>query len=82
MTVHKTFHCYTVRAKQGGGQSARDAKGGNAPKSAGASLRRYNEQALVQVSKGNHSSAPRFTIKAKIKIVICVLTVYSNYLSE
>ncbi|KAJ1527051.1 hypothetical protein ONE63_008592 [Megalurothrips usitatus] len=46
--VHKTFHCYTVRAKQGGSQSSRDSKGGNHPKSAGASLRRYNEQALVQ----------------------------------
>lgn len=46
--VHKTFHCYTVRAKQGGSQSTRDNKGGSHPKSAGASLRRYNEQALVQ----------------------------------
>lgn len=46
--VHKTFHCYTVRAKQGGSQSTRDSKGGSHPKSAGASLRRYNEQALIQ----------------------------------
>ncbi|XP_026277255.1 ankyrin repeat and zinc finger domain-containing protein 1 [Frankliniella occidentalis] len=46
--VHKTFHCYTVRAKQGGSQSTRDSRGGNHPKSAGASLRRYNEQQLVQ----------------------------------
>lgn len=47
--VHKTFHCYTVRAGQGGSQSSRDNKsGGSHPKSAGASLRRYNEQALVQ----------------------------------
>lgn len=46
--VHKTFHCYTVRAGQGGSQSARDNKsGGSHPKSAGASMRRYNEQALV-----------------------------------
>ncbi|XP_030751996.1 ankyrin repeat and zinc finger domain-containing protein 1-like [Sitophilus oryzae] len=46
--VHKTFHCYTVRAGQGGSQSSRDSKsGGSHPKSAGASLRRYNEQALV-----------------------------------
>lgn len=49
--LHKTFHCYTVRAGQGGSQSSRDNKsGGSQPKSAGASLRRYNEQALVQVS--------------------------------
>ncbi|CAG9826943.1 unnamed protein product [Diabrotica balteata] len=47
--LHKTFHCYTVRAGQGGSQGARDNKsGGSQPKSAGASLRRYNEQALVQ----------------------------------
>lgn len=45
--VHKTFHSYTVRAKQGSSQSTRDNKG-NHPKSAGASLRRYNEQALTQ----------------------------------
>merc|ERR1711935_365759 len=47
--LHKTFHCYTVRAKQGGSQGAADNKsGGSHPKSAGASLRRYNEQSLVQ----------------------------------
>lgn len=48
--VHKTFHCYTVRAGQGGAQGTRDGKsGGSQPKSAGASLRRYNENALAQV---------------------------------
>jgi hypothetical protein len=48
--VHKTFHCYTVRARQGGTQSSRDGRsGGSHPKSAGASLRRYNEAALIQV---------------------------------
>ncbi|EFA08600.1 tRNA endonuclease ANKZF1 [Tribolium castaneum] len=53
VVVHKTFHCYTVRAGQGGAQSSRDAKsGGSGPKSAGASLRRYNEQALVQHVRG------------------------------
>lgn len=46
--LHKTFHCYTVRAGQGGSQSAKDNSGSH-PKSAGASLRRYNESALVQV---------------------------------
>lgn len=41
---HKTFHRYTVRKKQGGTQSSRDGKNGtSAPKSAGASMRRYNE---------------------------------------
>ncbi|CZT50685.1 probable Found in Mitochondrial Proteome [Rhynchosporium secalis] len=45
--AHKTFHRYTTRRKQGGAQSANDnAKG--AAHSAGADLRRYNEQALVE----------------------------------
>ncbi|KAK1939204.1 Protein vms-1 [Phytophthora citrophthora] len=43
---HKTFQRYTTRRKQGGAQSASDA-GGKA-KSAGATLRRYNEAALKQ----------------------------------
>nr|CAD7459685.1 unnamed protein product [Timema tahoe] len=50
VVVHKTFHSYTVRAGQGGGQSSRDSRsGGSHPKSAGASLRRYNEASLLQV---------------------------------
>lgn len=44
---HKTFQRYTVRRKQGGSQSANDGAGGKA-KSAGATLRRYNEAALKQ----------------------------------
>ncbi|CAL8343672.1 unnamed protein product [Boreogadus saida] len=44
---HKTFHRYTVRAKRGTAQGVRDARG-NAPKSAGAALRRYNEAALLK----------------------------------
>ncbi|KAH6646964.1 hypothetical protein BKA67DRAFT_663326 [Truncatella angustata] len=44
--AHKTFHRYTTRRKQGGSQSANDnAKG--AAHSAGSSIRRYNEQALI-----------------------------------
>jgi hypothetical protein len=44
--AHKTFHRYTTRRKQGGSQSANDnAKG--AAHSAGSSIRRYNEGALV-----------------------------------
>lgn len=42
---HKTFHRYTTRRKQGGSQSASDNARGKA-KSAGSSLRRYNEAAL------------------------------------
>lgn len=45
--AHKTFHRYTTRRKQGGSQSANDnAKG--AAHSAGAGIRRYNEQALIE----------------------------------
>ncbi|KAK4137087.1 hypothetical protein BT67DRAFT_454743 [Trichocladium antarcticum] len=45
--AHKTFHRYTTRRKQGGSQSANDSAKG-AAHSAGASIRRYNEQALVE----------------------------------
>ncbi|KAF2107204.1 ankyrin repeat and zinc finger domain-containing protein 1 [Lophiotrema nucula] len=44
--AHKTFHRYTTRRKQGGSQSANDSAKG-AAHSAGSSLRRYNETALV-----------------------------------
>lgn len=48
--MHKTFHSYTVRAKQGAVQTSRDSRTlGSHPKSAGASLRRYNEASLIQV---------------------------------
>ncbi|KAM4561241.1 tRNA endonuclease ANKZF1 [Fundulus diaphanus] len=46
---HKTFHRYTVRAKRGSSQGLRDSQNrGHMAKSAGASLRRYNEAALVK----------------------------------
>ncbi|XP_048342939.1 ankyrin repeat and zinc finger domain-containing protein 1 isoform X3 [Sphaerodactylus townsendi] len=45
--VHKTFHRYTVRARRGTAQGVRDAQG-CMPKSAGASLRRHNEAALLK----------------------------------
>lgn len=43
---HKTFHRYTTRRKQGGAQSTSDAAKG-AAHSAGSSLRRHNEMALM-----------------------------------
>lgn len=43
----KTFHRYTTRRKQGGSQSASDNARGKA-NSAGSSIRRYNEQALIK----------------------------------
>lgn len=45
--AHKTFHRYTTRRKQGGSQSANDNAKGNAH-SAGSSIRRYNETALIE----------------------------------
>lgn len=45
--AHKTFHRYTTRRKQGGSQAANDSAKG-AAHSAGSSLRRYNEEALVK----------------------------------
>ncbi|XP_051937425.1 ankyrin repeat and zinc finger domain-containing protein 1 [Hippocampus zosterae] len=46
---HKTFHRYTVRAKRGTSQGLNDSQNrSHAPKSAGATLRRYNEAALVK----------------------------------
>ncbi|KAM6129581.1 tRNA endonuclease ANKZF1 [Pterocles gutturalis] len=46
---HKTFHRYTVRARRGTAQGLRDAQTpGLAPRSAGASLRRYNEATLLK----------------------------------
>ncbi|GAA5860137.1 hypothetical protein JCM8547_009197 [Rhodosporidiobolus lusitaniae] len=46
VVVRKTFHRYTTRRKQGGGQSANDNANGKA-KSMGAQLRRHNEAALT-----------------------------------
>ncbi|KAF1671602.1 Ankyrin repeat and zinc finger domain-containing protein 1, partial [Pygoscelis papua] len=44
-----TFHRYTVRARRGTAQGLRDAQTpGSAPRSAGASLRRYNEAVLLK----------------------------------
>uniref|UniRef100_A0A0R3QK82 ANK_REP_REGION domain-containing protein n=1 Tax=Brugia timori TaxID=42155 RepID=A0A0R3QK82_9BILA len=47
LLVHKSFHRYVIRAKQGTSQSVSDARG-SAAKSAGASVRRYNEKALKE----------------------------------
>nr|CAX72842.1 Ankyrin repeat and zinc finger domain-containing protein 1 [Schistosoma japonicum] len=46
--VHKTLHCYTVRAKQGGGQSSYDSQCGglSGAKSAGSNLRRHGEATI------------------------------------
>ncbi|PIO15113.1 hypothetical protein AB205_0013470, partial [Aquarana catesbeiana] len=47
---HKTFHRYTVRAKRGTSQSVHDSQNrSHMAKSAGASLRRYNQAALMAI---------------------------------
>ncbi|XP_072473957.1 tRNA endonuclease ANKZF1 isoform X2 [Notamacropus eugenii] len=47
VVTHKTFHRYTVRARQGTAQGLQDARVGGS-RSAGANLRRYNEAALYK----------------------------------
>jgi hypothetical protein len=49
LKVSKTFHRYTTRRKQGGAQSGKDNTGKMA-KSAGSTLRRYNELALKVIN--------------------------------
>lgn len=51
VVIHKGFHRYTARKKQGGDQLAADARGGN-HKSAGANLRRANAKALIADIEG------------------------------
>ncbi|KAK4874736.1 hypothetical protein RN001_014096 [Aquatica leii] len=47
--LHKTFHAYVIRSGQGSSQRSMDNRSGSfQAKSAGASLRRYNELALTQ----------------------------------
>ncbi|XP_039770821.1 ankyrin repeat and zinc finger domain-containing protein 1 [Ornithorhynchus anatinus] len=48
--THKTLHRYAARARRGTAQGSRDARGA-APRSAGASLRRYNEAALCEEAR-------------------------------
>ncbi|KAJ2656325.1 hypothetical protein IWW48_005092 [Coemansia sp. RSA 1200] len=48
VVAHKTIHRYTTRRKQGGSQSRDDNAKGRAAHSAGAQLRRYNEQKLAE----------------------------------
>ncbi|XP_061716402.1 tRNA endonuclease ANKZF1-like [Cydia pomonella] len=45
--LHKTHHSYVTRRGQGQAQASRDQHG-SAPKSAGASLRRYNQAAFLE----------------------------------
>uniref|UniRef100_A0A0N5AJ68 isopentenyl-diphosphate Delta-isomerase n=1 Tax=Syphacia muris TaxID=451379 RepID=A0A0N5AJ68_9BILA len=73
LVAHKSFHRYTIRAKQGGMQSAADAKNGVTKKSAGAALRRYNEKLLkeeiqdfIREIKGQIDKCPLVFIRTPI----------------
>ncbi|KAJ1801289.1 hypothetical protein LPJ59_000411 [Coemansia sp. RSA 2399] len=48
IVAHKTLHRYTTRRKQGGSQLREDNAKGRAANSAGAQIRRYNEQKLME----------------------------------
>lgn len=48
VVLHKTHHSYVTRRGQGQAQVNRDNHG-NAPRSAGASLRRYNQAQFLEV---------------------------------
>lgn len=63
--AHACFHRYVVRAKRGTTQSAHDNKGSMA-KSAGATLRRYNEAALI-------SDIHQLLMKWKSQLDVCEL---------
>jgi hypothetical protein len=70
--VHKAFHRYTTRRKQGGAQSSNDKSKGKA-NSAGAGIRRYNEQALreeiqelITNLKGHIKDSSRIFIRAPV----------------
>ncbi|PVV03524.1 hypothetical protein BB560_001992 [Smittium megazygosporum] len=55
LIAHKTFHRYTTRRKQGKSQLSHDKAKGYLAKSAGAQLRRYNEQKLLEDIKNTIS---------------------------
>ncbi|KRZ72390.1 Protein vms-1 [Trichinella papuae] len=52
MIEHRCFHRYTNRAKTGGAQCSKDNRGQRYTASAGALMRRYNEQALINQIHG------------------------------
>ncbi|OLY82473.1 Protein vms-1 [Smittium mucronatum] len=56
LVAHKTIHRYTTRKKQGKSQSSHDNAKNQHAKSAGAQLRRYNEQKLLDEIKDTLNS--------------------------
>jgi len=61
--LHKTFARYVVRQKQGKRQSTMDSQSGFNHRSAGASLRRYNEQRLKEEIRKLISETWRYELK-------------------
>lgn len=75
----KTFHRYVVRKGQGGSQSAKDNTGKRA-KSAGATLRRYNEQLLWQEIADLLKSWKDPFIEQAVRVFVAVSRAHRNVL--
>uniref|UniRef100_A0A1I7U3L0 BVLRF1 domain-containing protein n=1 Tax=Caenorhabditis tropicalis TaxID=1561998 RepID=A0A1I7U3L0_9PELO len=71
ITVQKSFHRYVARAKQGGVQSQHDSGGKGAAKSAGAQLRRYNEQKMKEEIQSIMSSWKSRLQKSPLIFIRC-----------
>ncbi|CAB3402792.1 unnamed protein product [Caenorhabditis bovis] len=70
LLAHRSFHRYVARAKQGGVQSQYDNSQGNA-KSAGAGLRRYNEQKMKEEIHHLLSSWKEHIVKSPLIFLRC-----------
>ncbi|EGT48953.1 hypothetical protein CAEBREN_28663 [Caenorhabditis brenneri] len=71
ITVQRSFHRYVARAKQGGVQSQHDSGGKGAAKSAGAQLRRYNEQKMKEEIQQIMSSWKSRLLKMPLLFIRC-----------
>ncbi|CAI5446309.1 unnamed protein product [Caenorhabditis angaria] len=70
LVLHKSFHRYVARAKQGGVQSQYDSSHGNA-KSAGAALRRYNEAKMKEEIQQIMRSWKEKLLKTRLIFIRC-----------
>ncbi|BGP13405.1 hypothetical protein JCM10213_008565 [Rhodosporidiobolus nylandii] len=75
----KTFHRYTTRRKQGGGQSAHDAGGAGKAKSMGAQLRRHNEMALTEEVRALLSSWQPHIDSSELVFLRCSKSNYRTF---
>lgn len=77
VVLHKTMHSYVTRRGQGQGQLNRDQHG-NAPRSAGASLRRYNQAQFLEVGKYPMVTSLYFINKIIIYIKMKIVVNYAK----